>query len=269
MKPTKLLVESKAYNLLSSPLKEQLSNRTPLYKTFKFNDKRSIEILKEARKLYSRNLIILNETDINLVKSDIGSVADYEANQVNLDIPSTENPIDTITMDIPLFIRMLEYAREDAKTDMDLHDVTEKAISMGENGEILTMDNYEDIVGKELKESVYLYHKNPNTKQVTKYNFNIYEQKINMNRVRKLIYEALNKRPLKHNIETTIETEDGIEFEVSGYLYDEEGPVYDLKIVPNSYDEFDEEEIQKYFNSHQDKIENKLIEQYLQDQTPN
>jgi len=34
--------------------------------------------------------------------------------------------VDTITMDVPLFIRMLEYAREDAKTDIDLHDVTEK-----------------------------------------------------------------------------------------------------------------------------------------------
>jgi hypothetical protein len=31
------------------------------------------------------------------------------------------NPKDTITVDVPLFIRLLEYAREDAKTDMDLH----------------------------------------------------------------------------------------------------------------------------------------------------
>ena len=29
-----------------------------------------------------------------------------------------ENKPDTLTMDIPLFIRMLEYAKEDAKTDM-------------------------------------------------------------------------------------------------------------------------------------------------------
>ena len=42
-----------------------------------------------------------------------------------------EDKVDTITMDIPLFLRMLEYSREDASQDMDLHDVTEKSISLG------------------------------------------------------------------------------------------------------------------------------------------
>jgi hypothetical protein len=58
-----------------------------------------------------------------------------------------ENPIDSISMDVPLFIRMLEFAREDASTDMDLHDLAEKAISMSAEGNILSMDNYEDLVG--------------------------------------------------------------------------------------------------------------------------
>jgi hypothetical protein len=60
-----------------------------------------------------------------------------------------ENPIDSITMDVPLFIRMLEFAREDASTDMDLHDVAEKATAMSAEGEILSMSNYEDLVGGE------------------------------------------------------------------------------------------------------------------------
>lgn len=60
-----------------------------------------------------------------------------------------ENPIDSITMDVPLFIRMLEFAREDASTDMDLHDVAEKATALSAEGEILSMNNYEDIVGGE------------------------------------------------------------------------------------------------------------------------
>jgi hypothetical protein len=63
-----------------------------------------------------------------------------------------ENPIDSITMDVPLFIRMLEFAREDASTDMDLHDVAEKATAMSAEGEVLSMDNYEDIVGGEAEE---------------------------------------------------------------------------------------------------------------------
>jgi hypothetical protein len=60
-----------------------------------------------------------------------------------------ENPIDSITMDVPLFIRMLEFAREDASTDMDLHDVAEKAIAMSAEGGVLSMDNYEDLVDGE------------------------------------------------------------------------------------------------------------------------
>jgi YD repeat-containing protein len=56
------------------------------------------------------------------------------------------NPVDTVTMDVPLMIRMFEYAREEAKSDMDLHDVAEKLIALGTGGGTLTMDNYEDIV---------------------------------------------------------------------------------------------------------------------------
>jgi hypothetical protein len=57
------------------------------------------------------------------------------------------NPQDTITVDVPLFIRLLEYAREDAQTDMDLHNVAENIIDLSEEGEVLTMDNYNAIVG--------------------------------------------------------------------------------------------------------------------------
>jgi hypothetical protein len=57
------------------------------------------------------------------------------------------NPTDKITVDIPLFIRLLEYAREDAKTDMDLHKATENALALSETGKTLTMDQYDEIVG--------------------------------------------------------------------------------------------------------------------------
>jgi hypothetical protein len=58
------------------------------------------------------------------------------------------NPKDTITVDVPLFIRLLEYAREDATTDMDLHDVAERAISLSAEGECLGMESYDSIVGQ-------------------------------------------------------------------------------------------------------------------------
>ena len=56
------------------------------------------------------------------------------------------NPADKITVDVPLFIRLLEYAREDAKTDMDLHTVTENIIALSETGKTLTMAQYDEIV---------------------------------------------------------------------------------------------------------------------------
>jgi hypothetical protein len=62
------------------------------------------------------------------------------------------NPTDKITVDVPLFIRLLEYAREDAKTDMDLHKVTQNILALSEEGNTLTMDQYDEIVKNEAKE---------------------------------------------------------------------------------------------------------------------
>jgi hypothetical protein len=59
------------------------------------------------------------------------------------------NPKDIISVDVPLFIRLLEYAREDAQTDMDLHDVAEKIISLSASGKTLTMDDYSSIIGSQ------------------------------------------------------------------------------------------------------------------------
>lgn len=53
--------------------------------------------------------------------------------------------VDTVTMDVPLMIRLFEYAREDAKTDMDLHDVAERLIHLSKEGRTLTMHDYADI----------------------------------------------------------------------------------------------------------------------------
>jgi hypothetical protein len=58
-------------------------------------------------------------------------------------------------MDIPLLIRVLEFAREDAKTDMDLHKVVENLIKMRDGG-TLSMSEYDKIVAiKEAIEAKY------------------------------------------------------------------------------------------------------------------
>lgn len=62
---------------------------------------------------------------------------------------------DTITLDIPLLIRVLELAREDVKSDAELHKVVERLIDIRNKG-TLTMDDYDFIA--HLKESVLDEH---------------------------------------------------------------------------------------------------------------
>jgi hypothetical protein len=53
--------------------------------------------------------------------------------------------MDIIRLDVPLFIRLLELAREDVKQDADLHDVAEAVIRLSQQGPV-TMAAYDQIV---------------------------------------------------------------------------------------------------------------------------
>jgi len=57
------------------------------------------------------------------------------------------NPTDTVTVDVPLLIRIMEYAKEDAKTDLDLHNAAERLIELSQEGRTLTMDDYATMIG--------------------------------------------------------------------------------------------------------------------------
>ena len=59
------------------------------------------------------------------------------------------NPRDIIKLDVPLFIRLLEYAREDAQSDLKLHDVAENIITLSVADRVLTMDDYSHIIGSQ------------------------------------------------------------------------------------------------------------------------
>jgi hypothetical protein len=52
---------------------------------------------------------------------------------------------DIVKLDVPLFIRLLELAREDVKQDADLHDVAEAVIKLSQEG-VVTMADYDSIV---------------------------------------------------------------------------------------------------------------------------
>ena len=68
------------------------------------------------------------------------------------------NPMDVVAMDVPLLIRMMEFAREDAKSDLDLHDIAEKAIALSSEGRTLTMSDYGAIFSDTLNEDMDLGH---------------------------------------------------------------------------------------------------------------
>ena len=61
-------------------------------------------------------------------------------------ILENENPEDVIKLDVPLFIRLLEFAREDAQADVDLHFLADNAIRLSTEGEVLSMDHYNDLI---------------------------------------------------------------------------------------------------------------------------
>ena len=53
--------------------------------------------------------------------------------------------MDIVKLDVPLFIRLLELAREDVKQDADLHDVAEAVIKLSQKS-VATMADYDAIV---------------------------------------------------------------------------------------------------------------------------
>jgi len=59
------------------------------------------------------------------------------------------NSKDIVKLDVPLFLRLLEHAREDAQSESELHKVATNAIELSSVGEVLGMTDYEAILGGE------------------------------------------------------------------------------------------------------------------------
>jgi hypothetical protein len=76
---------------------------------------------------------------------------------------------DQVTMDIPLLTRTLELAREDIKSDEDLHHVIENLIDLKDKS-VLTMDDYQNIA--KLPDSTTKYAKGGEIKNMYIHKFN-------------------------------------------------------------------------------------------------
>lgn len=66
---------------------------------------------------------------------------------------------DIVQLDVPLFIRLLELAREDIKDDADIHDLAQRAIELSKNGPI-DMGSYNELVGFMQKQGQEGYNDN-------------------------------------------------------------------------------------------------------------
>lgn len=59
-----------------------------------------------------------------------------------------ESELKCITLDLPLFIRLLEFSREEAKDDIILHVIAENAEKMMADSDCLVMSDYDALLGK-------------------------------------------------------------------------------------------------------------------------
>jgi hypothetical protein len=82
--------------------------------------------------------------DVEMIKNWLHNNG-YAINQDNNDFHKIlTDKQDSVTMNIPLLIRTLELAREDVKSDAELHHVVENLLKL-KNKKVLTMDDYDYI----------------------------------------------------------------------------------------------------------------------------
>jgi len=123
--------------------------------SIEFTNPQVIDMVNQVLKRSSKINQVKSSKNVYTDKKSSGSKGTLdEVRPIDPNSPKLlfKNPKDVVKMDVPLFIRLLEYAREDAKTDMDLHDVAENIIGMSSEGRVLSMADYSKIISKKMIE---------------------------------------------------------------------------------------------------------------------
>jgi len=97
-----LLKENKHRQILSENLKYHIDNNLPLTEnTFRYGSKSFLALWKEARYLYSREIIDVSKSDEEiLLETHLGEYGMYEGEKVPLDLPmESEETLDEISLD--------------------------------------------------------------------------------------------------------------------------------------------------------------------------
>jgi hypothetical protein len=83
-----LLTEGKVKSLLSEGLQYHIDKKIPIFETvYRIGSDKHLALIKEARKMYSRNIIDLCEEDEALIGTHLGEFALYEGESIPLDLP--------------------------------------------------------------------------------------------------------------------------------------------------------------------------------------
>lgn len=86
-----LLTEGKVKSLLSEGLQYHIDKQIPLFETvYRIGSNKHLSLIREARKMYSRDIINLCEEDEALIKTHLGEFALFEGEAVPLDLPMLE-----------------------------------------------------------------------------------------------------------------------------------------------------------------------------------
>ena len=180
--------------------------KSALFQKWKSDRKMSEETIIEASEaellakyLNSRGINAKYATrDMKIAHSKSGEFLKWKRDHQHLELAEETDSIDTITVDIPLMIRLLELAREDVKDDMELHKITERLIEIRNKG-TLTMADYDFIAnGKvKIKEEVLDEAKMPRTTALDRWRKAANEREIKHNDIEKKRQEKLHQDPSK------------------------------------------------------------------------
>jgi len=80
---------------ISEGLRYHIDRELPLMESvYRIESEAWLDIVNEARDLWERNIIDLNEDDLFLVSTDAGRTGEYEGERVLLDVPFYEGDVD-------------------------------------------------------------------------------------------------------------------------------------------------------------------------------
>ena len=117
--------------------------------------KNNVSNISNISKINNISAMLTKKITTNTVEEHFSETS--KLNPMKYEGNDYENEEDVIKLNVPLMIRLLEWAREEAWKDVELHIITERLIELSEEGDTLEMSDYPEIVWKielEKKENI-------------------------------------------------------------------------------------------------------------------